>query len=74
MIDFIMTQTFEFKQNGHLDPALTDPATRTLHADKIVGHWINTTPQTQGVAEIIIEQDGAHFFGGFTQSEPGGLL
>jgi hypothetical protein len=57
-----MTQTLEFKQNGHLDPALTDPATRTLHADKIVGHWINTTPETQGVAEIIIEQDGGHFF------------
>ena len=57
-----MTQTLEFKQNGHLDPALTDPATRTLHADKIVGHWINTSPQTQGVAEIIIEQDGEHFF------------
>lgn len=57
-----MTQTFEFKQSGHLDPALTDPATRTLNADKLTGHWLNTSPETQGVAEIVIEQDGNHFF------------
>ena len=55
-------QTLEFKQNGHLDPALTDPATRTLHADKLIGHWVNTSPETQGIAKIVIEQDGEHFF------------
>jgi hypothetical protein len=57
-----MIQTLEFKQSGHLTPALTDPATRTLHADKLTGQWVNTNPETQGVAEIIIEQDGEHFF------------
>ena len=57
-----MTQTLEFKLNGQLDPALSDPATKTLHADKLIGRWLNTNSETQGVAEIIIEQDGAHFF------------
>ena len=57
-----MTETLEFKQNGHLDPALSDPATRTLNADKLTGRWLNTNPYTQGVAEIVIQQEGAHFF------------
>ncbi len=57
-----MTQAFEFKQSGHLDAALSDPATRTLNADKLVGRWANTTSETQGVAEIVIEQDGGHFW------------
>ncbi|MEW6208400.1 MAG: hypothetical protein AB1631_08530 [Acidobacteriota bacterium] len=52
----------EFKQSGHLDPALTDPATRTLNADKLIGRWLNTNPQTEGLIEILIERDGEHFF------------
>ena len=57
-----MTQPLEFKQSGHLDAALSDPATRTLHADKLTGWWANTSSETQGVAEIVIEQDGDHFW------------
>ena len=57
-----MTQTLEFKQRGQLDPALSDPATRTLNADKLTGRWLNTSPETEGVAEIVIEQDGGRFF------------
>jgi hypothetical protein len=57
-----MNQTPEFKLSGQLDPALSDPATRTLHADKVIGRWLNTNPETQGVAEIIIEQAGEFFF------------
>jgi len=57
-----MNQTPEFKLSGQLDPALSDPATRTLHADKLIGRWLNTNPETQGVAEIIIEQVGERFF------------
>ena len=57
-----MTQTFEFKQSGHLDPALTDPATRTLNAEKLLGRWLNATSDTQGIAEIVIEQEGENFF------------
>ena len=56
-----MTQTFGFKQSGHLDPALSDPATRMLNADKLTGRWVNTSPETQGLAEILIEQDGERF-------------
>jgi hypothetical protein len=57
-----MTQTTEFKLSGQLDPALSDPATRTLQADKLIGRWLNTNPETQGVAEIIIERAGESFF------------
>ena len=57
-----MTQTFEFKQSGDLEPALTDPATRTLSAEKLVGRWTNTDPQTKGIREILVEQEGDGFF------------
>ncbi len=56
-----MTQNLEFKQSRDLQPALTDPATRTLNADKLIGRWVNTDPETQGVAEIKIEQNGKEF-------------
>lgn len=57
-----MTQTFAFQQSGHLDPDLTDPATRTLNAEKLIGRWLNTAPDTLGITEIVIEQDGENFF------------
>ena len=56
-----MTQTFEFKQSSHLNPALSDAAARALNADKLTGRWLNTNHETQGIAEIIIEHDGEHF-------------
>lgn len=57
-----MAQTLEFKLSGQLDSALTDPATRMLHADKLIGRWVNTSSETQGLAEIVIEQEGDQFF------------
>jgi hypothetical protein len=57
-----MNQTPEFKMSGQLDPALSNPATRTLHADKLIGRWLNTNMETQGVAEITIERVGERFF------------
>jgi|SRR5215217_476747 len=51
----------EFKQSGHLDPALTDPATRTLRTEQLTGRWLNTNPDTQGIAECVIKQDGELF-------------
>jgi len=57
-----MTQAMEFRANGQLDPDLSDPATKTLHADKLKGRWLNTDSGTQGVAEIVIDQDCDHFF------------
>ena len=56
-----MAQTLEFKQAGDLDAALADPATRTLNVEKLLGRWVNTEPATEGVAEIVVEQDGEHF-------------
>lgn len=56
-----MTQTLHFKQSSHLDPALSDPATRTLNADKLIGRWVNTNSESQGIAEIAIQQDGGEF-------------
>jgi hypothetical protein len=56
-----MTRSFEFKQSGHLNPALTDPAAGTLNADKLTGRWVNTNSETRGVAEIVIEREGDQF-------------
>ena len=56
-----MNQIPEYKQNRDLDPALADPATKTLNADKLTGRWINTNLETQGLAEITIDQDGDEF-------------
>jgi len=56
-----MTEIFEFKQRSHLDPALVDPATRTLNAGRLCGRWRNTDSETTGIIEIVIEQQGADF-------------
>lgn len=56
-----MSRTLKFKERAHLDQALTDPATRTLNADKLLGRWINTNPKTQGIAEITIEGHDGKF-------------
>ena len=56
-----MPGTFQFKQSGDLDPALSDPATAKFSADKLIGQWINTDPGTRGIASILIEPDGTDF-------------
>jgi hypothetical protein len=56
-----MTRSFKFKQNGHLNPALFDPATRSLNSDKLIGHWVNTNRDTKGIVELVIEKDGNDF-------------
>ena len=56
-----MAQTFEFKQSSDLDPALADPATRTLSAAKLIGRWVNTDTDTRGIATIVIERSGEQF-------------
>jgi len=56
-----MTETVEFKQSGDLDPALSDPATRRLSGDKLVGRWVNTDPDTRGIAAIVVERNGEQF-------------
>lgn len=56
-----MTHPFEFKQSSDLNPTLLNSATRTMDTDKLVGRWLNTNPETRGLAEFVIEQDGERF-------------
>jgi hypothetical protein len=56
-----MTDIFEFKQSSHLDPALFDPVTKVLPAEKIIGRWVNTNRETRGIAECVIQRDGEQF-------------
>ena len=56
-----MHRTLEFMQSSHLDPALSDPATRTLNAHKVTGRWVNTNRETRGIAECLVEQNGEQF-------------
>jgi len=56
-----MTRNLEFKQSGHLNPALSEPATRSLSAEKLTGRWVNTNRETDGIAECTIEPDGNEF-------------
>lgn len=57
-----MTHHVEFKQSGHLNPALNDPATRSLNAEQLVGRWVNTNRQTRGLSECLIERDGEQLY------------
>lgn len=64
----------EFKQSGHLDPALTDPATRKLKAGKLTGRWLNTNPDTQGITECTIKQEGELFSIDISGAGPNGPI
>ena len=55
-----MTEPLEFKTTGHRDPALLDPATIS-RAEKLIGRWVNTNRDTQGIAECEIHRDGDQF-------------
>jgi hypothetical protein len=55
-----MPEPLEFKQKGHLDPALFD-AGAVSRAEKLIGRWVNTNPDTKGIAECEIERDGDEF-------------
>ena len=57
----IVTETIQFKQSGDLDPALLDPATRELSADRLIGRWVNTDKDTRGIASIVIERNDEQF-------------
>jgi hypothetical protein len=50
----------EFKQTGHLDPALVDPAV-AKNVEKLLGRWANTNRETRGIAECEIRRDGDQF-------------
>ncbi|HEV7395810.1 MAG TPA: hypothetical protein VGN86_04805 [Pyrinomonadaceae bacterium] len=54
----MMSQTLEFKQSSHLDPALSDQATIAANVEKLAGHWVNTNRETKGITECVIEPAG----------------
>jgi hypothetical protein len=58
----MLNQAFEFKTSGHLDPALSDPTTKALNAEKLIGRWLNTNPETNGITEIVIQRDAEEFW------------
>ena len=51
----------EFRQSGHLHPALRDPAARTANAEKLSGRWVNSNRETRGIAEIEVLPEGGRF-------------
>ena len=54
-----MGDAFKFKQSGDLDPALSDPVTRQMAADQLIGEWVNTNLDTHGIITIeIARNDG----------------
>ena len=54
-------KTLEFKQSSHLNPALTEPSSRILSVEKLLGRWKNTNLESRGLSEIVIAFDGARF-------------
>ena len=52
-----MSQTLEFKQSSHLDPALSDQVTIVSNVEKLTGRWLNTNREPRGIAECLIETD-----------------
>ncbi|HEY6333346.1 MAG TPA: hypothetical protein VI756_28740 [Blastocatellia bacterium] len=68
----MITNQLESRLNGQLDPALLDPSTKTLNAGKMTGVWVNTSAETESVAEIRIEPvDGAFFISAQGTGDPG---
>jgi hypothetical protein len=67
-------QSVEFKQNSHLEPALTDPATRTLNVEGLLGTWKNTNAKTPGLSEIVVAREGARFFISLVGAGPDGSI
>jgi len=69
-----MTHTFEFKQKSHLQPELLEAAWKTLNAGKLTGRWLNTDPETRGLAELVITQKGEEFSVGAVGAGSGGPI
>lgn len=45
----------QFKQNSHLEPALSDPA--IVNLEKLLGRWLNTNRETGGITECVVSQE-----------------
>ena len=58
--ELTMPQPFEFKQSGHLIPR-SQTRGQNPNAARLIGRWLNANRETQGIAEIGVEQDGEQF-------------
>ena len=56
-----MTPILDFKQSSHLNPELSDPSSRQLTGEKLIGRWINTNHETKGMVECVIARDGDYY-------------
>src|SRR2546421_12873216 len=57
----MISQTLQFKQAWHLDPALLDSAAKNIDPAGLAGRWVNTNHETRGVSELTLEHDGKNF-------------
>jgi|SRR5215472_14749441 len=53
--------TEDYKELGHLNPSLSDGTSKSLDATKLTGRWVNTSGETRGIGECVIERDGGQF-------------
>jgi hypothetical protein len=69
-----MTYTVQFKQSGDLAPSLLDPAIGPMGAATLIGEWLNTDPDTRGIAAIVIEQREGYLSVGLKGAGDDGLI
>lgn len=69
-----MTDTVQFKQVGDLAPSLLDPAIGPTGAATLIGEWLNTDPDTRGIAAIVIEQREGYVSVGLKGAGDDGLI
>ena len=53
--------TVDYKVIGHLNPSLSDGTSKSLDANRLTGRWVNTSRETRGLAECLIETAGEQF-------------
>jgi hypothetical protein len=53
--------TADHKVIGHLNPSLSDGTSKSLDATRLTGRWINTSRETRGITECLIEAAGEQF-------------
>jgi len=56
-----MITTANHKVIGHLNPSLSDGSSKSLDASRLTGRWVNTSRETGGIAECLIERSGERF-------------
>jgi hypothetical protein len=53
--------TPNYKVIGHLNPSLSDGSSKSLDASRLTGRWLNTSRETGGIAECLLERSGDRF-------------